>query len=148
MKTHAVIASLSILTTAVPVLANSGCYMDMGGRQIDLSHMCGDGSRSTPAPAVDEPTVPEATEEPIILRSQDLASFQVIRIRNDGLATGRVNFTRSASEGTTVRAYVIFMNGSRRYVGQATRSRGQRRVEIQFRLPAGTSLSEVEGEVN
>ncbi|WP_036053452.1 hypothetical protein, partial [Leptolyngbya sp. Heron Island J] len=146
MRAPTVIALLSVLTIAVPTPVRA-CYMDMGGERIDLSHMCGDGSGSTPAPAPAAEPTPPAREEPAYIRREDLASFQVIRINSNGEATGRVSFTRSAPQGATVRAYVRFMDGTRRYVGRATRTRGQRRIEIQFWLPPGTSVSEVEGGV-
>ncbi|WP_163701629.1 hypothetical protein [Adonisia turfae] len=133
MRTLAVIALLSVLTVAAHTSVRA-CYMDMGGERIDLSHICVDGSAPTDD---DEPKTPARDE---------LATFQVLQINTDGSATGRVSFNWSTPEGTTVWAYVVFMDGAWLYVGRATRTRDQRRVEIQFALPPGTLLSEVEGE--
>ena len=133
------------LGVSTPVIANPFCYMITAqGELINLESIC---SISEPQPTIaasgSEPPAREE-EQP---STQPIASFQIIRIAQDGKAVGRVNFTRAAEEGVTANPYVVHQDGRRWSVGTVRRERGQRRVEIEFRLPAGTNASEVEGGV-
>ena len=133
------------LGVGTPAIANPFCYMVTDqGELINLESIC---SISEPHPTIaasgSKPPVRE--EDPP--STQPIASFQVVRIAQDGEAVGRVNFTRAAEEGATVKPYVLHQDGRTWSVGTVRRERGQRRVEIEFRLPAGTNASEVEGGV-
>ncbi len=133
------------LGVSSPAIANPFCYMITDqGELINLESIC---SISEPQPTIaasgSKPPAREA-ESP---STQPIASFQVVRIAQDGKAVGRVTFTRAAEEGATVNPYVLHQDGRTWSVGTVRRERGQRRVEIEFRLPAGTNTSEVEGGV-
>ena len=134
-----------VLSVSTPAIANPFCYMITAqGELINLESIC---SISEPQPTIaasgSKPPVRE--EDPS--STQPIASFQVVRIAQDGKAVGRVTFTRAAEEGATVNPYVVHQDGSRWNVGTVSRQRGQRRVEVEFRLPPGTNTSEVEGGV-
>ena len=135
------------LGVGTPAIANPFCYMvTVEGELINLESIC---SISEPQPTIaandSAETTPNAVEPGAAQSS--IASFQVTNIARDGKAKGRVTFTRAAEEGSTVSPYVVFADGRRQPVGSVTRTRGQRRVEIEFRLPPGTNTSEVEGGV-
>ena len=133
------------LGVSTPAIANPFCYMVTDqGELINLESICNISEpQSTIAASGSEPPVRE--EDPP--STQPIASFQVVRIAQDGKAVGRVNFTRAAEEGAAVNPYVVHQDGSTWSVGTVRRERGQRRVEIEFRLPPGTNTSEVEGGV-
>ena len=134
-----------VLGVSSPAIANPFCYMITDqGELINLESMC---SISEPQPAIAASGSKPPAREEDPPSTQPIASFQVVRIAQDGKAVGRVTFTRAAEEGDTVNPYVIHQDGSRWSVGTVRRERGQRRVEIEFRLPAGTNTSEVEGGV-
>ena len=134
-----------VLGVSSPAIANPFCYMITDqGELINLESIC---SISEPQPtiAASGSELPARGEDPP--STQPIASFQIIRIAQDGKAVGRVNFTRAAEEGAAVNPYVVHQDGSRWNVGTVRRERGQRRVEVEFRLPPGTNTSEVEGGV-
>ena len=134
-----------VLSVSSPAIANPFCYMvTVGGELINLESIC-NISEPQPTIAASGSKPPVREEDPP--STQPIASFQVVRIAQDGKAVGRVNFTRAAQEGATVNPYVVHQDGSRWSVGTVRRERGQRRVEIEFRLPPGTNTSEVEGGV-
>ena len=136
-----------VLGVSTPAISNPFCYMvTPQGELINLESMC---SISEPQPAIaandSAETTPNAVESGAAQSS--IASFQVTNIARDGKAKGRVTFTRAAEEGSTVSPYVVFADGRRQPVGSVTRTRGQRRVDIEFSLPPGTTTSEVEGGI-
>ena len=82
------------LGVGTPAIANPFCYMITDqGELINLESIC---SISEPQPTIaasgSKPPVRE--EDPP--STQPIASFQVVRIAQDGKAVGRVNFTRAA----------------------------------------------------
>ena len=141
-----------VLSVGTPAIANPFCYMvTVEGELINLESIC-NISEPQPTIAASGSKPPVREEDPP--STQPIASFQVVRIAQDGKAVGRVNFTRAAQEGATVNPYVVHQDGRRWRAADENdrpitvrRERGQRRVEIEFRLPAGTNTSEVEGGV-
>ncbi len=134
-----------VLGVGTPAIADPFCYMITDqGELINLESICS-SSEPQPTIAASSGKPPAREEDPP--STQPIASFQVVRIAQDGKAVGRVTFARAAEEGATVNAYVVHQDGSRWDVGTVRRERGQRRVEIEFMLPAGTNTSEVEGGV-
>ena len=149
IKRSLVLSSLLAGSIAFPAVASPVCYMQSSsGEMIDLTNMCGPNSSTVTVPVIEPSVQPVNTiSQPERLPDTSDATFQVTRIGRDGKATGRVNFSRTAPEGTRVIPYVVFSNGTRWRLPSVTRERGQRRVEIQFNLPIGTTTSEVEGGI-
>ena len=146
IKRSLVLSTLLVGGVAFPGISLPVCYMQsQNGAIIDLTSMCGSSKSAVVQPAVQG--VSRILEPELQPSSSANASFQVTRISSDGQATGRVNFSCTAPEGSWVTPYVVFSNGERRRLRSVTRTRGQRRTEIQFRLPPGTTTSEVEGGV-
>ena len=143
--------SIAFVSSAVLSEQAFSCYMETPTGRIDLSHMCGDGGSTTSEPVAPTAPLPSATQpviqqQPEVFVTEPIARFQVRRINTStGEAQGTVAFTSDAPIGATV-TYWIEMDGQQLGLGVATRERGQRRVDVNFWLPAGTSLNDIEDE--
>ncbi|EKU98552.1 hypothetical protein Lepto7375DRAFT_2359 [Leptolyngbya sp. PCC 7375] len=144
-----IIIPLSIaLASSVTISGQAlSCYMETAEGRIDLSHMCGDGS-TTNAPATPTAPPPQRGERVIVapVPAEPIATFQVQRInRETGEAYGIVRFSNEAPMGTVVR-YWADVDGVTRSFGSVVRERGHRNIGVEFWLPAGTSLNDIENE--
>ena len=143
--------SIALVSSAALSEQAFSCYMETPTGRIDLSHMCGNGGSTTSEPIA--PTAPPAPstqptiqQQPEVFVTEPIARFQVRRINaSTGEAQGTVAFTSDAPMGASVN-YWVEIDGQRRWLGVATRERGQRRVDVNFQLPAGTSLNDIKDE--